>query len=307
MRRAVAAFLACAALAVPLFPAGSAGAAGIREIDVVSYNVLAPPWASPVWYPEIDDPSLLDTAARRERIRAFLRSARDTAELVCLQEVAASELPAFAAALGPGFVGAMSFNDPDFWSDWVVPPIPWEPNGTALFARTSAFTGVVVEDRALGTGNHAALLTATHVGTGARLRAWSLHLDSDRTNNRRTEIETVFGATPPEPHSTDVLCGDMNEDTVVGSLAGRVRRAGFVDVLAAVGNRDATHPWSETYYSSPRWAILDHVLVRGATPLRGTTIDAGVAAIPDQSTRIEELLRRMGSDHYPVEATVRLP
>jgi hypothetical protein len=63
----------------------------------------------------------------------------------------------------------------------------------------------------------------------------------------------------------------------------------------------------DSYYNSQRWAIIDHVLVRGATPLAGAVNDAGVAGITDESTRIEEYLRRMGSDHYPVIATVRIP
>jgi endonuclease/exonuclease/phosphatase family metal-dependent hydrolase len=298
-----------AAVGAAILVVGSAGAttrAGAdHDIDVVSYNVLAPIWASPVWYPEIDEYDLLDADDRRESITAYLESIAPTAEIVCLQEVQASELHAFEAAL-PGFVGGMAVNDEDFWSNWIIPPITWEPNGTAIYANDDVFDDIAVADVALGTGNHGSLLTAIHTATDTPVRAWSLHLDSDRTNNRGTELRTALAMIPAEPGTVDILCGDFNEDTVVGTVAGIVKRAGFTDVLAAVGERSSTHPWSDGYYKSGRWAVLDHVLVRGAEPVAGEVVDADTAEIADQSERIEEFLRRMGSDHYPVAATVRI-
>ena len=43
-------------------------------LSVVSFNVLAPVWAAPVWYPSDMDMSLLDAAYRRDRISTFLAS-----------------------------------------------------------------------------------------------------------------------------------------------------------------------------------------------------------------------------------------
>ena len=71
-----------------------------------------------------------------------------------------------------------------------------------------------------------------------------------------------------------MICGDINEDTIIGSVSGLFDRAGFVDVLASAGNREATHPWDTTYHNSTRWLV------------------------------IEENLRRTGSDHYPIIATL---
>jgi len=48
-------------------------------------------------------------------------------------------VPHLGQALGGDFVGFMSTNDPDFWSNWLVEGIPWGPNGTAVFVRRSAF------------------------------------------------------------------------------------------------------------------------------------------------------------------------
>ena len=81
-------------------------------------------------------------------------------------------------------------------------------------------------------------------------------------------------------------------------------RAGFTDALAAVGNREPTHPWSSSYNSAPRWGIIDHVLVRGAAPRDGDVADFGVWAIADEVERIAANFRNTGSDHFPVLASV---
>jgi hypothetical protein len=82
--------------------------------------------------------------------------------------------------------------------------------------------------------------------------------------------------------------------------AGLLRRDGYVDVLASVGNREPTHPWSASYYSSMRWAVIDHVLVRNGRPVSGDVLDFGLWAITDETDRIEANLRLTGSDHFPV-------
>ena len=133
----------------------------------MAFNVLAPVWASPVWYPEELDPALLDAGFRRERIAAFLAAQAATADVVCLQEVQESELPALLAALGDGFAGAMAFNARDWWANWVVPEIPWAPNGTAVIVRRAAFRSIAFRDVALtGDGNHAAFFSGVHRATG---------------------------------------------------------------------------------------------------------------------------------------------
>ena len=73
--------LAAASLAKPSPP----------RLSIVTFNVLAPLWADPVWYPETMDPALLDREYRRERLAAFLKSQASDTDVFCLQEVAAGE------------------------------------------------------------------------------------------------------------------------------------------------------------------------------------------------------------------------
>jgi endonuclease/exonuclease/phosphatase family metal-dependent hydrolase len=296
--------LALAALAL----AGTGATAGRAApssppLRVVTFNVLAPVWAAPVWYPEDMDMSLLDTEFRRARITAFLSSQAATTDVFCLQEVQESELPYFLAALGSRFTGFVSHNDRDWWSAWVVPEIPWAPNGTAIIVNRRSLSGSF-SDRALsGDGNHAAFFEGIHIPTGQPVRVASIHLDSDFENNRVNEARSLVQQLPAES-KTDVVCGDVNEDTENGSVGNILHSAGFTDVLAAVGNREPTHPWSSSYNTSHKWGIIDHVLVRNGLPVAGDVFDFGVWSIADEVPRIEANFRNTGSDHFPVTGTV---
>src|SRR5918996_1983834 len=129
------------------------------ELSMVTFNVLAPIWAAPVWYPPEMDPALLDADYRRERITAVLSSRAADTDIFCLQEVQESELPAFLAAVGQGFTGVMAHNDRDWWSNWLVPELPLAPQGTAIIVRRQAFSNLMFRDVPLsGDGNHAALV-----------------------------------------------------------------------------------------------------------------------------------------------------
>jgi endonuclease/exonuclease/phosphatase family metal-dependent hydrolase len=299
--------LAGAALALLISAGAGAGAgpaAPPSTLRVVAFNVLAPVWSSPVWYPEDMDTTLLETEYRRARITAFLsRIAADT-DIVCLQEVQDSEFQHFMAALGERFNGAMAVNDPTLWANYLV-GTQWAPNGTAIAIRRSVLDGDPrFRDLPTHGGNHVSVVTGTHAASGRRLRAYSVHLDSERTSNRTRELRAVLADASPGTGAVDVICGDINEDTIIGSASGLFDRAGFVDVLASTGNREATHPWNTTYYNSTRWLVIDHILTRGATPVAGEVLDMGSSTIADEVERIEENFRRTGSDHYPIVGTL---
>lgn len=277
------------------------------QLSMVTFNVLGPVWAAPDWYPPEMDMSLLDADFRRERITAFLSARAANTDVFCLQEVQESELPGFLAALGSGFAGAMAHNDRDWWSNWVVPEIPWAPNGTAIAVRRQAFSSLAFRDVPLsGDGNHGVIVEGVHRATGRPFRAASIHLDSDKEANRGREARALMAELPPASGTIDVVCGDFNEDSVTGTAGGVVRRAGFVDVLDAVGSREPTHPWSSSFNGATRWAIIDHLTVRGARPLSGDVLDFGALQIPDELTRIESNFRTTGSDHFPVAGAAGL-
>jgi endonuclease/exonuclease/phosphatase family metal-dependent hydrolase len=131
----------------------------------------------------------------------------------------------------------------------------------------------------------------------------SIHLDSDFESNRLREARSLMQQLPAASATTDVVCGDVNEDAVTGAVSNVLEPAGFVDLLAAVGNREPTHPWSSSYNRAPRWSIIDHIVVRNGRPLSGDVFDFGVWSIEDEVARIEANFRNTGSDHFPLGGT----
>lgn len=298
--------MAAVAGLVATAPAGSAApSAAPPAVSVMTFNVLAPIWAAPIYYPSTLDAALLGQQYRRARITALLQSAAPTTDAFCLQEVQASEFTAFAAALGTKFEGAMSANAPTYWSNWLTPGLPWQPNGTAIFVKRATLTKTSLRDIALTTdGNHAVLFEGSLRATGRRVRIGSVHLDSDRGNNRVAEANALVAALPAVRGSLDIVCGDFNEDAATGSVSGLLAHEGYSDVLASLGNRESTHPWTSTYNRATMWGIIDHIVERGGTPMAGDVLDGGVWSISDEVARIEQNLRNVGSDHFPVTGTV---
>jgi endonuclease/exonuclease/phosphatase family metal-dependent hydrolase len=200
---------------------------------------------------------------------------------------------------------APAWYDADYWSNWLVPELPWEPNGTFVAVRNARFSGSLFQDLALsGSGNHAAAFEGVDRASGRPVRIYSVHFDSDSNRNRRLEIEALLAEARPDATAVDVVCGDVNEETSLGSAGTLFRAADFVDVLAVLGQREPTHPFTSSYNRSPRWAIIDHILVRNGVPVEGSVIDFGLDREEDEIARIEGNLRASGSDHYPVTATV---
>lgn len=267
------------------------------HLNILSFNILAPCWASPQWYPDGLDADLLDRNYRRKRIIDVISASK--ADIVCLQEVTDVEFKAIKSAL-PYFKGFMSHNDPSYWSEWIVPELPWEPNGCAILARTSKFTSLNFKDYALSdTGNHAARLSA--VIDGVNISIWSIHLDSDKAQNRKLELESLMTRIGD---GIEIIAGDFNIDGDSSNLRRSLQQAKFVDALKSVGNFEATHPFSNTYYQSHVYAVIDHILTRGARSVFGDVLDYGLWSIKNETKRVEATLEKAGSDHFTVISTL---
>jgi endonuclease/exonuclease/phosphatase family metal-dependent hydrolase len=278
------------------------------ELVVASWNVLAAPWAAPAYYPAGMDSGLLDRVARRDLVA---RSLDDLgADLVCLQETTPVDLAAIVAALGDGVVAHSAPNGRQLWAGWTTEELPWETNGTAILWRTERFDDVETGGCPLSDdGNVATTFRARLAGTGTRVGVVSVHLDVDRPELRRAQLDTACSALGrPTPATIDVVAGDCNEDTTATDLGTIIAGHGFADALTAVGNADPTHPLASPSDDYAPLARLDHVLVRGASVADGRVVDAGLwAAVADPGERMIEGLRRTGSDHLAVFATIVPP
>lgn len=287
----------------PLRAAADRAPAAPPRLAIVSFNVLAPLWVEPDLYPPEVEQTAFDAGARRTSAARVLGSLARIADVVCLQEVLESEYLTYARALGPAFEGRFASHEHAHWEDGLAGQ-PWQPNGNAVFVRRRAVTGVEFEAIPLGTGNRAVAVAGTHAATGRRLRVYSVQVDPDFQRTRDREIGALLAQAPADPRTTDVVCGDINEDVETGPSSQALRRAGFVDVLAAAGTRRPTHPFASANYAAAHWAATDHVLVRHAAPLRGEVHDFGLWAIPDEVERVTAALETGGSDRFPVRAVV---
>jgi endonuclease/exonuclease/phosphatase family metal-dependent hydrolase len=267
-------------------------------LRIVSWNVLAAPWALPQWYPRRMDLDVLDRVRRRELVAEAIGRLRP--DLCCLQEVTPVDLDATLAAFGRSGSHFVS-EGRELWSNWGSVDVPWEPNGTAIVWDDERFDEIARDQVELGPhGNFAASVDIVDRVTTRTLRVVSVHLDSDDPDRRRSEIPRLLTACADQP--VVVIAGDYNEDTITsGSDRSRIGDAffdvGFVDVFDSLGRRAPTHPYARPGDDWEALATIDHVLVRGLTPSSATVVDACTWAIETPEARMEECLRRTGSDH----------
>ena len=273
------------------------------ELTVVTWNVLATPWAAPEHYPHDMDPALLDRTTRAGLVASVLADL--DADVICLQETTPPDLARTGLDLGDEYDRAAATNGAALWSNWSTPAVPWEPNGTAVLWRRSAFTDIVTGEVELSAdGNVATTVSARHVGSGASVRILSVHLDADTPELRRVQLPVALAAFETAAGVIDIVAGDFNEDTLDTDLGVVAENHGFRDALSEVGNFDPTHPYARPSDDYAPIARLDHVLIRGAAPQAGRVVDSGVWHIVVPSARLGEHLQRTGSDHLPVTVTI---
>ena len=74
------------------------------RISVVTWNVLAAPWAAPAFYPPDLDAALLERGARAHLVGTLLASL--DVDVMCLQETTPPDLGVVLECLGPGIRSA---------------------------------------------------------------------------------------------------------------------------------------------------------------------------------------------------------
>lgn len=285
----------------------SAIAAVNNTLKVITFNILAPCWASPSYYPTKALP-YLPRELRRAKIIAFLKN-NPTADVFTLAEVTKVEFDYIKDALSNNYVGFQSFHAPTYWSNWITIDPPWEPNGNAMFLKKGVFTNIQFSDISLSDdGNHATYAEAIHKSTNKKLRIASVHLDSDHSYNREREFNALLSFMPFLENTTDIIAGDFNVDIERATLQQDILKAGFTNILAALGNHELTSPYSSTYYKRAVWGVIDVVLARNAVPLDGNVFSFGLyQQYPnDEDSRIATNMNICGSDHFPVGATVQI-
>lgn len=291
----------------PDAPSPAVATTSANQLSIMTFNILAPCWADPSYYPASTAP-YLDRLARRQAIIALLKQYQQTVDVFALQEVAQVEFNAIRDALKQTHVGLQANHAPSYWANWVTPQTPWEPNGNAILVRKDRFTSLAFEDFASSSsGNHSALFTGTIRNSGGRtVRIASVHLDSDYPYNRKAELGAVLAKWGPRANTVDVIAGDFNTETDATNIQTDLKSAGYYDLLDLLGTASQTHPWNTKYYGADNWGIIDHIVSRGSAPRDGSVMNFNLFALfpTNEETRIIRNLQLSGSDHFPVVGTV---
>jgi len=307
--------------------AASVSSAYLKEanlnLKVVTFNVLAPCWASPAYYPA-RSVSKLEKTYRRNRIISFLNQAVSSgAAVIALQEVQIDEYPFFSEALKTLFEGSMSFHKDSYWASWITPDPPFARNGNALFLRKGIFTNIQFSDKALtDDGNHCVYATAQNRLNAKNFRIASIHLDADNSSRRNNELNAMFELLPYQASTVDIVAGDFNAALSSGNLSNLMRQYSFYNALDVVGIPEQTHPFTTSYNSNTNWGPIDHITFRNAI-IGGKvsasndgmpTLDNGVidfsvwkqfpSGATFESDRISKNFDNCGSDHFPVTSTL---
>lgn len=301
---------------------GLATTVASKKIKVATFNVLAPCWASPKYYPVSSLPKL-DRVYRRARIISFINQAvASGVSVIALQEVQIDEYPFFYDALKRNFEGGISLHDDNYWSTWITTNPPFARNGNALFLRKDVFDQITFSDRALSNeGNHCVLATARERTTLRNLRIASIHLDSDNSSRRNNELTALLGLLPPVANTVDIVAGDYNAALSSGNLSNLMKTSNFLNALDVLGIAEQTHPFTTSYNRNTNWGPIDHIAYRntavtgkssvtndGSPAIENGVVDFNVWKLyPSGSTfearRIDKNFDNCGSDHFPVFAS----
>lgn len=282
------------------------GLAFSHTLKVVSFNILAPPWASTTHYPD-QCVHELPRELRRDRIIGVINGLKSGTDVFCLQEVTPIEYDKIAMALKE-FTGFHVNHDPGYWSHYITDHPPWEPNGNAVFVREDLFEEVAFSDIPLSDGgNHSVYFEGIHSASGRQIRLFCVHLDSDEASNRKTEIGAVIDFLGASGDSVDLIAGDMNSIPFNGNYAVKLQENGYFDLHEVLGSEGKTYPLVNEPTHHEHSGRIDHILLRNANPLSAEILHYDLfidfPVVPEHSyeaARIRAALQITGSDHLPI-------
>lgn len=293
------------------------------QLAVLSWNILAPVWAHPQWYDNVDRACLDGETRLGLIIDTLTQRLAAHADLVLLCEVEASVYERLREVLEPEYEAVpLGCHREDCWADNLVDGAAPVPNGNAIFARRSLLRVLSWERFELSAddGNCALAAVLEYTPSGTRLVAAVSHLDTESAARRELQLHcarrTLDGIAATHGLACPVVWGgDFNASVEAPEL--RVALAGEqAFTVASHGRRVAPSDFGSVLYGFGDVPI-DHVLVRGASVQPGSALEADVwvfehlcggrSSPATLGPRFEWTLRTYGSDHMPVGCTLVLP
>jgi len=284
------------------------------QLNVVTFNILAPVWVSPAYYPCVD-PTALDTTTRLALIIQYIEETQ--ADVVALQEVQGTMdvLGILEVRLGMSYYVFTAMHGPTLWSEWLLEGQHALPTGNAVLVRKAlgAPEDFTVSSEELSDDGNTMVVVQ-----GAGLRIFSVHLETLKEDIRVAQIARLFVKYPvPQPGVLDILAGDLNapQSWLLPHLTQRQGAAAtFVPAALRAGSSCFN---SDKFGGDFIGNQVDHVMLRGlpvdytftSLPADPYVNGAGgyTGSVEDQvmGPKVEWTLRRYGSDHIPVGCSIQ--
>lgn len=278
----------------------------MTQLNLSTFNVLAPCWSNPSEYPN-NSLSYLDKVKRRALIIQTIQSLAKSNDIIALQETQEDEFGYFYDAMTKaGFDGFHANHRDDYWSRYITINPPFVSNGVALFWNKKTVTVLNINASNLSDDGNHCIFTKLKKGN-KQFRLICCHLDSDTGGRRSKESKAMMDLLTPIDGMTDIIIGDLNFNIDNGPYNRIFYSNNFIDVLKSLNKEEMTHPFDFTYMGNSNYGIIDHILVRNAVPVDGKVLTFNVwnDGITSEE-RINLLLQRDGSDHFVVSGSITL-
>jgi endonuclease/exonuclease/phosphatase family metal-dependent hydrolase len=321
-------------LAVGMFSAlstiNTALAAAATTADIVkiaTFNVLAPCWADPTYYPQNPDnvtapfEYVTNSYTRATKLKAQVSQLKDSGvEVFAFQEITDQYFDAIANALGKEFTGFKAYHDISYWFSYQPDPANPVHNGNATFIKTTNWNVLnsnnnIASFPADGSGNHSVYTQIkAKRGSNRIYHVMNVHFDSDVGGNRKKELLGVMAILAPSftsGNNTQIITGDFNCSTDHATIQQVFASNNFVNTINPL---EPTHPFTTSYNGNPLYASIDHITVRnGKAGSGGTTIISNglwqsyPVLVPNDTKEARRIVANFGmcgSDHFPVQGSV---
>ena len=288
-------------------------------ISMLSFNVLAPSWADPSYYPNVAEKWLIPSGKRIERTVKYIvkrcDDSFDVLDAMAFQETEEMFHTILHGAITTKYHYARANHDDTYWSKHAVASngrsTLFMSNGVSLALRRDRYDDVSYYDIALGTGNHCVVALARHRASQCTVCFASVHFDSDKSWRRDVEIRNFTNAIESltDTRRTVVVAGDFNatlEDSIVNMT---FTRHAFVDVSSALNM--VHHERSDRLLEVKSSGERHHVMVKTPRYIQAKPLHFLVEPITTITTEtlrdvVSDALEYFGSDRSPIIATIEI-
>lgn len=263
------------------------------HLKLCTFNILAPCWAHPSYYPASSS-QYLDRIKRRESIINVLKYLSLSHDMIALQEIQYGEITYIREVMKQLDYDCFHiYHEDTYWKDYVRPDIPFVSNGVALFWKSKKISLISIDGNSFSNGGNRCIIGLFRLNEKI-FRVTCVHLDKEKNNK---ELMAILDYLNSSPSMVDIILGDFNHNINYEPYSNILKTNKFTNLLNFLDRENITHPFG----------IIDHILVRNAIPDNGQVLDFGI--LQDGNNDQEKfnlMLQRIGSDHFVVSGSIML-